>query len=224
MKKKLLMVALLAMILPVASVVAFHPTTSCDRCHLPHNGGGLDGMPLWNGETITEIESFDKYTSHTLDAVPGEPAGPTLVCLACHDGSDPNGRHSINNNSGGDLSGTHPMEFVYDAAQALDNELHLSSEPSNVIGGKGTIADDLLQAGTGNVNCQSCHEIHVNGLHEALGVRHDDADPNISFDMDIPHLVPMDGIEFKLGRRADPNLEESYSLSYGQLCVTCHIK
>ena len=224
MREKVLIIIALVFAMPLATVVAFHPNDDCDSCHLPHEDlhgvdGGLDGMPLWAG-IKTAATSFVVYDSATLDADPGDPAGPTLVCLACHDGSH-GPSHQIA--QGGDISGTHPMEFVYDQALAtLDGELvdPTIAGSSTVVGGEHTIDADLLTAGV--LNCQSCHEIHINGLHtETVSP----PDPLLAdFQFDIPHLVDIPGIEHKTGWGGDPNNSGDYELSYGVLCTTCHIK
>ncbi|MHC4214395.1 MAG: hypothetical protein ACYSWP_13595 [Planctomycetota bacterium] len=227
MREKVLFLVALVLVLPVATVVAFHPNTDCDSCHLPHedgaNGsGGLAGMPLWNG-TRTAASTFTNYDSPTLDAAAGDPEGPTLVCLACHDGSHGAG---LNITGGpGDLGGSHPMEFVYDGALATsDGELYDPDTvgSSTVVGGDGTITADLLNAGTKKVNCQSCHEIHSNGLHSEVIDPPDPLLGDLSFD--IPHLVDIPGTAMELGRGGDPNLAADYELSYAVLCRTCHNK
>ncbi len=244
------LIVLLAVVVMAGPALAFHPGSDCDRCHIPHatseDTNGEQLIPLWSGVAY-EGTDFVNYDSPTMDADTEDPQGATLVCLACHDNSYGD-RHDINPGvMEGDLSGTHPMEFVYDSALAdLDKELVQPDEAgsSTVVNGYGTITKDLL-SGLQKVNCQSCHEIHVNGLHEtsitasgqAQTTDPDTGDPlvdadgepimedvTVSFDFDIPHLVNIPGITFRTGYRADPVLEDSYSLSYGVLCTTCHIK
>jgi len=213
MKKTTLLLIALAIALPVIPALAFHPNTDCSRCHIPHGDGGLDGMPLWSG-TITTTTVFTNYDSATLDATAGDPEGSTLLCLACHDGGS--GSHEISATAG-DLSETHPMEFVYDAGLATaDGELvdPTLAGSSTEVGGDGTIVADML-GNTGNLNCVSCHEIHVNGLHEGTAG---------TFTIDIPHLKNIPGVEFKVGYGGDPAVETEWELSYSVLCRTCHIK
>ena len=211
MKKTTLILAALAILLPVLPAMAFHPTTDCANCHIPHGDGGLDGMPLWSG-TITTTTVFTNYDSATLDAAVGDPEGFTLLCLACHDGGT---SHAISATAG-DMSNTHPMEFVYDAALATtDGELvdPTVAGSSTEVGGDGTITEDMLFAD--KLKCTSCHEIHVNGLHEGTGG---------TFTFDIPHLKNIPGIEYKLGWGGSAAVETDWDLSYRVLCVTCHIK
>jgi len=205
------LVFLLILLMP-CMVWGFHPTTDCSSCHIPHGDGGLDGMPLWSG-TITTTTVFTNYDSFTLDAAAGDPEGPTLLCLGCHDGGT---SHAISATAG-DMSNTHPMEFVYDAALAtLDGELMdpTLAGSSTEVGGDGTIVEDML-SGIGKINCVSCHEIHVNGLHDGTAG---------TFTLDIPHLKDIPGIEYKLGWGGNAAVENDWDLSYRALCITCHIK
>lgn len=220
MKKIMLIVALL--VLPVATTLAFHPNNDCDRCHVPHMAPDNDGVPLWSGLGIAATTSFTNYDSASLDATVGDPEGSTLLCLGCHD-SSAGDRHNINAvGSSGDMSATHPMEFVYDSALAItDNELvdPAAAGSSTVVNGDGTIVADLLSTEAGKMNCVSCHEIHVNGLHSVtvdVG--------GVDTDFDMPHLVNMPGITYSLSYRGVASDPADYDLSYGVLCRTCHIK
>lgn len=246
MKRVVALFAVAAMALPA---MAFHSsetstTYDCDSCHIPHRAQALTDMPLWSG-TMTTQTSWTKYSSETMDATPGDPEGPTLLCLACHDATD-GGSHAINS-AGGDLSGTHPIEFSYALAAADDPELYPETSSSNVVNGRGTIGEDLVSPTKGFVNCQSCHDIHLQGLHGQTVEWESDAVPQVDengdpilddngdpvtaadtgeFGFDFPHLVNIPGIEWKLSRsgRKTPWLETSYQLNYGPLCKTCHIK
>jgi hypothetical protein len=175
MKKVIVMLAVLAIAAPV---MAFHSNDSgrydCDACHVPHNASALVDMPLWSGTGITDAASYTNYESASMDATAGMPAGSTLLCLACHDATDPS-NHYLVNSTGGDLTGTHPMEFIYDTdLAAADGELYdpsttMSGILSPVDGGDPealtTIADDLLSPTDDTLNCVSCHDIHIQGLH-----------------------------------------------------------
>jgi predicted CXXCH cytochrome family protein len=56
----------------------------CIFCHTPHGAqAGLE--PLWN--RVDPGHTFAVYTSSTLNATPGQPSGPSRLCLSCHDGS-----------------------------------------------------------------------------------------------------------------------------------------
>ena len=126
------------------------------------------------------------------------------------------------NTAAGDMSRTHPIEFVYNTALLADDDELRDPSSATVTrsdGVGGTIADELLTP-EGKVNCLSCHDVHVQGLHD--DENSDLPTPPEEGDYEIPHLQDIDGIEFT-ARGSDPEYED-YSLKYSALCVTCHIK
>lgn len=171
MKKLIVIMAVLAMAAPA---MAFHASAAghyeCDSCHVPHNAGVLEDMPLWNSDTVLPAShpGFTNYDSETMQAAPGDPVGPTLLCLACHDSGADHPTHQINADAS-DMSRSHPMEFEYTNALAIaDKELVNpdSAGSSTLVNGDGTITADLLSPSNGYMNCQSCHDIHIQGLSE----------------------------------------------------------
>ena len=221
MVRKVFILAAVAMLLPTATVMAYHPSKNCDTCHLVHQAGEMDGMPLWSGKSPDVLPTFINYPSGgTMDASPGDPAGSTLLCLSCHDGT---GSHGVVHDGGedGDLSRSHPIEFIYNGGlAALDGELVDPDTPGSslLVGGKGTISEDLLFGG--KMKCSSCHEVHVNGLHEQVFDPEDTPeDPEDDVTQGMPHLQPIPGIEWTWSSHSS-----SYRLRYGALCTTCHIK
>ncbi len=219
MIRKVLILAAVAMLLPTVTAMAYHPSSSCDSCHLVHKADDGEGMPLWSGKAPDVLPNYINYSSDKMDALVGDPAGSTLLCLSCHDGADGLG---IVHEGGedGDLTRSHPIEFTYDGDLAVaDGELvdPDTQGSSGLIGGKGTISEDLLFGG--EMKCSSCHEIHANGLHEQVfgeDTPEDDTDDEV---MDMPHLQPIDGIRWSYS-----SYSQSYRLRYGDLCTTCHIK
>src|SRR5437588_59986 len=99
----------------------------CSPCHAAHNTDPAQIVPLWSHQTSTG--PFTPYSSPTLNASVGTPAGVSLACLSCHDGT-----LGVNAPIGGandtttviadaakinaDLHVTHPISFTYDAALA----------------------------------------------------------------------------------------------------------
>jgi len=57
----------------------------CVYCHTPHNPNPEINAPLWNRPKPSA--AFSLYSSSTLDSKPGQPAGVSLACLSCHDGT-----------------------------------------------------------------------------------------------------------------------------------------
>ena len=215
--KKVITLSLIAMM--ASTVVAFHPDTDCSRCHLVHMATDNIGVPLWNGAQTIQYDTFTAYyEGFRMEAAVGSsPEGSTLLCLSCHDGGTSHAMAPAQ----GDMSGTHPIEFEYTSALATaDGELkNPETDDSGVVDSAGTIADDLLTPIDQVMNCVSCHDIHIQGLHgETIS---DLVEP-----LDIPHLVNIPGIQWNYNSRSGlPTTDPAaYRLSYTALCKTCHVK
>ncbi|GAB4321406.1 MAG: cytochrome C [Candidatus Sumerlaeia bacterium] len=167
----------------------------CIFCHTPHDADtSVQDAPLWN-HAVTQ-KTFQLYNSPTLDAVPGQPAGASRLCLSCHDGTvavdSYGGRTGVIFLSGDvavgadELTNDHPVSFTYDdALAAVDGELFAPSSAPSGLGG--TIADDLLF--NNQLECSSCHDVHNGGAAAAVN----------------DHLLVI-------------------TQSQSQLCLTCHDK
>ena len=135
----------------------------CIFCHTPHNS--KPDSPLWNKNDPGVI--YDLYTSTTMQAVPGQPSGSSILCLSCHDGTialgnvlsrsaDINFTGAITHlppghtNLSTDLSDDHPVSFLYSAALASsDGQLY---DPATL-----TFPVSLEN---GYIQCTSCHDPH----------------------------------------------------------------
>jgi hypothetical protein len=144
----------------------------CVFCHTPHDNATTTSPPLWNHGPISagNLALFTMYDSPTIDmtqTVAGEPSGISLACLSCHDGNTgmdsllqpPTGFVADNtamldtngNLLGVDLRGEHPISLTYDdTADTAFNDPPLN----NVI---------LFGALEDQVECSSCHNVHVPG-------------------------------------------------------------
>ena len=135
----------------------------CVVCHTPHNAASTIA-PLWNHAVTTA--TFTLYSSSTLNATMGQPAGVSKACLSCHDGTvalnsfgGTTGSEMITGKPllGTDLSNDHPVSFTYDTALATaDKELANPSSASSGLGG--TIKADMLFSD--KLECASCHDVH----------------------------------------------------------------
>lgn len=137
----------------------------CKVCHVPHNSRSSEA-PLWRANLSLDRTSYTVYSSGTLDASVNQPAGPTKVCLTCHDGSVTRSAaigcsacHQ-ENSLGTDLSNDHPVSFVYDTALAQADGFLRDPDTATVpnLGGK-TIHESMLYQG--RMECSSCHDVHA---------------------------------------------------------------
>jgi predicted CXXCH cytochrome family protein len=131
---------------------AMGETNVCLPCHVPHSG--MSNRPELRAPHIP-------YESTTMAARPGAPTGATRVCLSCHDGTIAVGETAKGkripmtvgtipadrpSNLGTDLRKTHPVSFV---------PLHAGRTHPPVAG------DAVKLDRTGQVQCTSCHDPHV---------------------------------------------------------------
>lgn len=159
----------------------------CVVCHTPHNADTtiLDA-PLWNHEITTE-SAYTVYSSGTLNAAVGQPAGISKLCLSCHDGTvaidafggKAGGTWILTSTSTGyvgtDLSDDHPISFVYNDTLATDDGglYEPSTATATGVGGGSTIEVEMLfgagGTGTKTLECASCHDAHgVFGVNKFL--------------------------------------------------------
>ncbi|MCX6276993.1 MAG: hypothetical protein NT004_02705 [Bacteroidetes bacterium] len=152
-------------------VKASSETEICLFCHTPHSSRPM--APLWNRRDPGVI--YTLYTSATLQALPGQPDGTSILCLSCHDGTIALGsvisRAMIQNFKGGvttmpsglsnlstNLRNDHPISFLYNASLAIaDGQLRT---PENII--------PPVSLKNGKVQCTSCHDPHKNLISDFL--------------------------------------------------------
>lgn len=136
----------------------------CIFCHAPHNSSPQP--PLWNHNNSGAV--YTLYSSSTLNAIPGQPDGSSILCMACHDGTValgsivsgpsipfaggvtvmPAGTKNLTT----DLSNDHPVSFLYNAALATaDGQL---ITPSAI--------PPPVKLENSKVQCISCHDPHKN--------------------------------------------------------------
>jgi predicted CXXCH cytochrome family protein len=147
------------------TVKASTETEVCIFCHTPHNS--KPAGPLWNRNDPGA--TYVLYNSSTLQAVPGQPDGSSVLCLSCHDGTIALGsvvsRTTDISFSGGvtkmpagrsnfttDLSDDHPVSFLYNSALSVADG-HLK-DPAAV--------SYPVSLENGKVQCTSCHDPHIN--------------------------------------------------------------
>ncbi len=137
----------------------------CIFCHTAHRTTGQ--TPLWS-QSMSSVTNYIIYSSPTVKATVGQPDGSSRLCLSCHDGTVALGMVSSRaapiaiqsgvttlphgpSNLGTDLSGDHPISFVYD--QALVNLNNQLKDPA-------TLDSKLKLDALKKVQCATCHNAH----------------------------------------------------------------
>ncbi len=150
---------------------------ACQFCHAPHsgvNGPTTPNTPLWSQKLSTEAN----YTLYTSPTIVNQEQEPTLgsasnLCLSCHDGTVapgtnvPYGTLQMSGTMNtqdlfiGTLQGIHPFNFKLPLNCANNNLL-----TSLCSGSTGNLAVPLIN---GNVQCNSCHNPHVQLIDPVQG-------------------------------------------------------
>ncbi|HAF30633.1 MAG TPA: hypothetical protein DCG75_16450 [Bacteroidales bacterium] len=153
------------------SIKATTETEICIFCHTPH--GSAPVGPLWNRDDPGL--TYTLYNSSTIDALPGQPDGSSILCLSCHDGTIalgniyseiadismlsgvttmPVGKSNLSQL----LNDDHPISFVYNSSLVLtDGKL---KDPASI-----TLPVELENE---KVQCTSCHDPHNNTYSKFL--------------------------------------------------------
>jgi predicted CXXCH cytochrome family protein len=141
---------------------------SCLYCHAPHSAMAGPATPLWNQQL--SVQSYTTYTSSTYHQTGVQPplGSPTKLCLSCHDGTVAPGQTvaygklsiagSMKTTSkfGGDLRSSHPVSMKTPLADSPEVSVLLSSSTPNT-------SDAAVKLVNGNVECNTCHDPHVQG-------------------------------------------------------------
>ncbi len=139
---------------------------ACVFCHTAH--GSTPKMPLWNRQNSGAV--YKPYTSTTVKAVIGQPTGSSRMCLSCHDGTIALGlvnssakplamKNNVQQmpsgmaNLGVDLSGDHPISFIFDS--------HLASADAG-LKDPSTLSGRVRLDENHQMQCTSCHDPHDN--------------------------------------------------------------
>ena len=140
----------------------------CQYCHAPHSGLGKG--PLWAQTYSTQTYTMYGSSTTSTQTMQQPPiGGSSSLCLSCHDGTVapgqtvPYGRIQMQGNmSTSDILGTslqnsHPFSF-----RNLKDQADLAAS----LVSKGQTQDPLNKVVlvNGNVECESCHNPHIQGL------------------------------------------------------------
>ena len=184
MRRRNLLVCLFAagaLCLASGALYAAHSLDHCGYCHQPHRNFDPNdtpdnfGVPLFStAQTKDGLPTYDIYSSHWFDKygiTVGQPNGATKLCLGCHDGSYLYGiGHNIRMTHifhASDLKKSHPVSINYEEARSKGASLWDSTSSANKTPLGHTIAVDLLDD-HGNVQCTSCHDVHITGVSETM--------------------------------------------------------
>lgn len=147
-------------------------TQICAYCHTPHSASATNPTtPLWNHQDTAA--TYTMYSSPSMNMViAGAPAGVSLACLSCHDGTvaadslikfpnssniadNSTGTFSLGDSLGTDLSDDHPISLTYNVT--LDTDFIAPDPLTNTVNGL-----QLFGAGGDQVECGTCHSVHDN--------------------------------------------------------------
>ncbi len=145
------------------------PLPACQFCHAPHSGLNsinLPNLPLWS-QKLSTVSNYTLYTSSTEVNPEMEPTlgSASNLCLSCHDGTVAPGTNvpygsikmtgTMNSQDlfQGTLQGIHPFNFQM--------PLNCSNDNLQTILCSGATASSAVQLVSGNVQCNTCHDPHV---------------------------------------------------------------
>ncbi len=148
------------------------PLPACQFCHAPHSGlnsTNLPNLPLWS-QKLSTVSNYTLYTSSTEVNPELEPTlgSASNLCLSCHDGTVAPGTNvpygslqmtgTMNSQDlfQGTLQGIHPFNFQL--------PLNCSNDNLQSIVCSGTTGNSAVQLVSGNVQCNTCHNPHVEGI------------------------------------------------------------
>ena len=169
-------------------------TQICIFCHTPHNADPR--APLWNRnmDAATTYRTYESSTLHAYSGAGPQPDGSSKLCLSCHDGTIALGQVRSRPTpipvSGGptlapgrpgylgtDLSGGHPISFVYTDALAVQNNA-AGDMPLRM---PSTLNDpDVKLDAAGKIQCTTCHDPHDDSKYVPGRVPHFYVKPNWS--------------------------------------------
>ena len=201
----------------------------CIFCHTPHQAR-RDIPFLWNRADSTA--TYTPYKSSTLYAAVGQPTGASKLCLSCHDGTValgmlgtrteevefvgelrfmPKGPSRI----GTDLSTSHPVSLVYDAALTARNKT--LNDPATLVHPVHLDKNKQLQ-------CTACHEPHDNSFGKFL-VMSNKHSTLCTVCHNVPGWIKSDhalSVATWKGLGIDPWPDSQYATVAENGCANCH--
>lgn len=156
----------------------------CRWCHAPHNTSNT--VPLW--DRFNDPQTWQPYTSNTMDVAAPDPAGVSLACMSCHDGTTAIDSFGLTTGTGDDMTQLVTSAELGDNEAILGTDLRndhpvsmamVTTSEFNSIASVNT-AGLPTYGGTDTVECASCHDPHEIDLVAApapltYGLRKNDA-------------------------------------------------
>lgn len=214
---------------------------SCLYCHAPHSAMAGPATPLWNQQL--SVQSYTTYTSSTYHQTGVQPplGSPTKLCLSCHDGTVAPGQTvaygklsmmgSMKTTSkfGGDLRSSHPVSMKTPLADSPEINVLLSSSAPNT-------TDASVPLVKGNVECNTCHDPHVQAkdpIVQDFLVR-DSSNGSLCLACHDPNRVVNGSVNYLGGwvasahaRATNTTANQPYVGGYGTVagnaCTSCHM-
>jgi predicted CXXCH cytochrome family protein len=148
------------------SLVKGRVAGSCLYCHAPHSAMAGPLTPLWNQQL--SVQTYANYSSSTYHQTGVQPplGSPTKLCLSCHDGTvapgqtiaygklSMTGSMKATSKFGNDLRASHPVSMKTPLTDSPVLNVLLSTSPPST-------ADPKVKLVKGNVECNTCHDPHV---------------------------------------------------------------
>jgi len=214
---------------------------SCLYCHAPHSAMAGPATPLWNQQL--SVQSYTTYTSTTYHQTSVQPplGSATKLCLSCHDGTVAPGQTvaygklsmmgsmKATSKFGGDLRTSHPVSMKTPLADSPEISVLLSSSSPNT-------SDTAVKLVNGNVECNTCHDPHVQGkdpIVQDFLVR-DNSNGALCLACHDPNRVVNGGMNYLGGwvisahaRASNTTSNQPYVGGYGTVasdaCTSCHM-
>ena len=145
------------------------PLPACQFCHAPHSGlqtSSLPMTPLWS-QKLSTVTNYILYSSPSMVNTVLEPTLGSAgnLCLSCHDGTVAPGTNVPY--TGLQMSGSmNPSDLFQGTLQAMhpfNFQLPLNCSNDNLLASlcSGATGNPAVQLVQGNVQCNSCHNPHV---------------------------------------------------------------
>lgn len=150
---------------------------ACQYCHAPHSGlnsNALPNLPLWS-QTLSTESNYTLYTSPTEVNPEQEPTLGSAgnLCLSCHDGTVAPGTNVPY--TGLQMSGTMNSQDLFigtlQAIHPFNFKLPLNCSNDNLLTSlcSGSTGNPAVQLISRNVQCNSCHNPHVQYIDPVQG-------------------------------------------------------